>query len=127
MPMPDYEQVDSHGPAPITVQGREPGPAGRAYTLDILPGPRGLDPVSGNADIVLTMENSAPRTATFMTIENITALIHAKNSAAPHDAYVWATNLVVVKSLDPDHIAQTVQAMIQRGEIPLVFGAPPAL
>jgi hypothetical protein len=127
--MPDYEHIDLDGPdhESITVQGREPGPQGCAYTLEILPGPHGLDPVCGNADIVLTLEGGERRTATFMTIENIRGFIHAKNPDAPHDAYVWATNLVVVKSLDPGHIAQTVQAMMKRGEIQLVFGAPPAL
>ena len=127
--MPDYEYIDLDGPDAETIclPGREPGVQGRSYTLEIIPGPRGLDPVAGNADIVVTFENGERRSATFMTVENIRSFIDAKDAARPHDAYVWATNQVVVRSLEPQHVADTVQAMIRRGELELVFGAPPEL
>lgn len=124
--MADYEHITFHGPDPgaRTLHGREPGPRGRAYTMEILAGARGLDTRAGNADIILTFEDGERRTATFMTLDNVTRFLHEKQSGPAHDAYVWAGNLVIVASLDPDTVARTVQAMIQRHEIPLAFGTP---
>ena len=127
--MTDFEHITFSGPDPgaITLEGREPGPQGRSYTLEILPGPLGLDPQASNADIILTFADGERRSATFMTIENVVRFMREKQSGPPHDAYIWAGNLVIVQSLKPEHVAQTVQAMIRRHELPLAFSAPPDL
>jgi hypothetical protein len=127
--MTDFEHINLEGPDAQTViqHTHEPMGAGRACTVEIVPGPRGLDHDRGNADVVITFDDGERRTATFMTIANLTRLIDEKNPASPHDAYVWATNLVVVKSLEPETVLETIRAMMRRGEISLVFGTPPEL
>jgi len=127
--MTDFEHINLEGPDAHTVilRMQEPCGASRDCTVEIIPGPRGLDYEQGNADVVITFDDGERRTATFMTIGNLSRLINEKNPATPHDAYVWATNLVVVKSLEPATVLKTIRAMMKRGEISLVFGTPPEL
>ena len=127
--MTDYEHIDCSSPdnGIATVTGREPVTGGREYVLEIVAGPRGLNARAGNADVIITFDDGERRTATFITLENMRQFFLDKQDAPPHEAYVWANNMIVVRSIDPEHLANTVQSMMRRNEFRLAFGFPPDL
>lgn len=106
--------VEPHGGAP-------------GYRIEIIADARGLDPDAGNADVVVAFEDGAQWNATFMTIKNINTLISGESPNCTEKRYIWASNMVVVQRISPQHVARTVAAMIQRKEFELAFGGPARL
>lgn len=106
--------VEPHGGAP-------------GYRIEIIADARGLDPDAGNADVVVAFEDGARWNAAFMTIKNINTLISGQGPNCTEKNYLWAANMVVVQSIAPRDVAQTVAAMILRGEFELAFGGPSRL
>lgn len=77
------------------------------------------NPEDANVDVEVRLSSGTLLGATFFTIKNIRTLF-ARNKASGECAggvYLWAVDMIIVKSLSRETIRETVADLIRTGEI----------
>lgn len=81
------------------------------------------DPVDDNVDVEVKFADGSRFTATFFTLENVRSLF-SKNKITGEcskGTYLWATEMILVESLDRETMLETVRGLIRDGEFEDAF------
>lgn len=78
-----------------------------------------LSAADENIDVQIDLLDGRKFTATFFTLRNLKYLLEKFRTTGEcaKGAYVWATDMIVVESIDEETIHKTVASLIETGEI----------
>lgn len=85
----------------------------------VILGDQSWDVEDDNVDVEIVLQSGARFSATFFTLRNLSSLF-AKNRITGECAaglYLWASNMVIVESLDRDTIGRAIQGLIDDSEL----------
>lgn len=76
-----------------------------------------VDPEDDNVDVYVHFEDGRSYIATFFTLRNIQNLMEKDRRTGENDggAHFWATDMVIVRRLDPETVRLAVEDIIAHG------------
>ena len=89
------------------------------FTVRMLVGGDGVDPVDDNVDIEVELAGNAKRWgATVFTLANLDSLMRRweHSGECGGGRYFWADHAVIVRELTPDDIVQVIEALLDEDE-----------
>lgn len=98
---------------------------GPNYTVKVLTGTDELDPWDDNVDVEVEFGDGTRYGATFFTPENIRRLMEqwSRNQEpwCKQGLYFWCTDMVIVRELTVEAIAEVIEDLIAQGEFKEAF------
>lgn len=87
------------------------------YTIRWMSSPDGVDRDDSNVDVEVTFVDGSRYVATFFTVRNITTLLdrHAQSGESAGGAYLWASDMIIVRRLDDEIIALSIADLLNDG------------
>ncbi|OCG14591.1 hypothetical protein A9G28_05175 [Gilliamella sp. Fer1-1] len=91
--------------------------------IKILNYDRDLNQVNDNVDVEVFLDNGKRYAATFFTIENIISILnkYKETKECCNGLYFWASDMIIVESLNDKVINKTIQDLIKNEEFHHVF------
>ena len=95
---------------------------GKNFTVRVV-GPQVWDTVVDNVDVEVVMADGRRFGATFFTMQNIERLFEKNRATGECRAglYLWAANMILVHQLSMEVIDETVQDLLENGELESAF------
>jgi hypothetical protein len=74
---------------------------------------------NGNVDVRIEMSDGRSFAATFFTVDNLVSLMnrYIESGECASGTYVWATDMIIVRSLSEENIRKSVTDLIATNEI----------
>jgi hypothetical protein len=96
---------------------------GRGYSIHVLHGLEGVDPIDGNVDLEVRFDDGSRYAATCFTLNNLRSLFekNQRTGECKGGLYLWAKDMVILNELSEAIIAETVAALIAQGEFENAF------
>ena len=96
---------------------------GPDYKILVIEGVEELDPLDDNVDVEVHFDDGRVYSATLFTLNNLHSLFNNDESTGDcgGGSYLWAVQMVIVRSLTPDAIAEAVAALIADGKLEQAF------
>jgi hypothetical protein len=93
------------------------------YEVKILTGESELKPDNDNVDVFVNFKNGDVYTATFFTLRNIETIFQRNKETGECGSgrYFYCTDMILVESLTPEIIFETVKNLIKEGELNEAF------
>lgn len=89
----------------------------------IFKGSKELNLINDNVDVEVLLDNGKRYAATFFTIKNIVSILnrYKKTKECCSGSYFWASDMIIVDSLDENVINKTIQDLIKNEEFYTAF------
>ncbi|NUF50230.1 hypothetical protein [Gilliamella sp. ESL0250] len=91
--------------------------------IKILKYDQDVNVVNDNVDVEVCLDNGKRYVATFFTIENIISILsrYKETKECCNGLYFWASDMIIVESLDNNVINKTIQDLIKNEEFHHAF------
>ena len=89
------------------------------FTLQMLVGADGVDPIDGNIDVEVVLAGEAERWGTTVyTLANLESLMRKWEQSGECGAgrYFWADPMLIVRRLDADNLVEAIEALLDADE-----------
>jgi hypothetical protein len=85
-----------------------------------------VDPEDDNVDVYVHFEDGRSYIATFFTLRNIERLMEKdrRTGESGGGLHFWATDMVIVRRLDPETVRLAIEDIIASGDLEQVFDGP---
>jgi hypothetical protein len=96
------------------------------YTVSWVEDEFGTNPVDDNLDVAVEFATGERYVATMFTVANLQSLLlrYRESGECASGLYVWASHMIVVRTLGRDHIEMVVADLIASGEFSSAFAGP---
>lgn len=96
---------------------------GPDYRILVIEGVDELDPIDNNVDVEVHFDDGRRYGATLFTLQNLHSLLETYKATGEcgGGSYFWASQMVIVRSLSPEHISQAIAALIAEGDLDRAF------
>ena len=91
--------------------------------ITIFKGSEELNLINDNVDVEVLLDNGKRYAETFFNIENIISILdrYKKTKECCNGLYFWASDMIIVESLDENIINKTIQDLLKNEEFYTAF------
>lgn len=95
------------------------------YDVALLVGIPPPDPLDANVDVEVRFKDGHLYTATFFTLKNLESIFRKNKLTGEcnRGTYLYAVNMIIVESMEPDLIVETIKDLISNNEFKHAFAS----
>jgi hypothetical protein len=97
-----------------------------SYTVSWVEDEFGTNAVDDNLDVTVEFATGERYVATMFTVANLQSLLlrYRESGECANGLYIWASNMIVLTTLDKETIEAVVADLIKTGEFAAAFAGP---